>query len=147
MNHFEYLRGGHMMKKVLAGLSVFAVIAVLSTMWLYGCFDTFNDDINGEFNVEDHSVYKTMYNVEQVNDFVYLGKIDDISELRKQAQKIWIGKYGIKVRIEQRPYDVFYDSQHELYLVSGTMDVALGGVANILVERGNGRVLAVWHEK
>lgn len=136
-----------MIKKALICLSIFAVIAVLSTMWLYGCFDTFSDDINGEFSVEDSSVYQIMYNVEHVEEFVYFGRIDDISELRKQAQKAWINEYGVRIRLTQRPYSVFYDSEHDLYLISGTTDSAFGGVANMFVERKTGRVLAIWHEK
>lgn len=140
------------MKKKIAlfAVSALALVALISAtvvLSLYGVFDVFDNTINGEFSIEDHTVYKIMFDVEHIEEFIYLGKIDDISELRKQAQKIWIDEYGIEVRLNQRPYKVLYDPKHDLYLVSGSLDSAFGGVANIFVERETGRVLAVWHEK
>lgn len=44
--------------------------------------------------------------------------------------------------------EFFFDSETELWLVTGTLHGGEeGGVAYLIVQKADGKVLAVWHEK
>lgn len=136
-----------MHKKVFICIASIVVIAAIAILGIYGYLDVFNDDLDGEFSVEDSSMFEAMANHDSAQeDDLYLGRVDDISALKRQAQRIWIKKYGTKVRSD-RPYRVFYDPSYDIYYVTGTVKGALGGTANMFVKGDTGLVLSVWHDK
>ena len=76
-----------------------------------------------------------------------LGSISDAKDAVKKAETIWIKIYGKNVK-KEKPYQVFYDAENEVWLIHGYLRPNMeGGVANILIENSTGKVLAVWHEK
>ncbi len=133
-------------KAYICIVSLVAVIAI-TILGIYGCFDIFDNTLDGEFSVEDSSVFQIMANPDNIQEYVYLDNVDNIATLKRQAQKIWIEKYGLKVRFNQRPYRVFYDPSYDIYYVTGTVKGALGGTANMFVKGKTGLILSVWHDK
>lgn len=80
-----------------------------------------------------------------------LGPVDRAETAREKAEVSWVEIYGESVK-EEKPYQVFYDAVNETWLVSGTLQQnqfhsVVGGVANILIQEADGKVLAVWHDK
>ena len=90
----------------------------------------------------DYSYYISEFSSNEV-----LGKIDNAEIAKEKAESIWRGIYGESIKNE-KPYQVFFDATNEVWLVSGTMPRnQKGGVANILIQKSDGKVLAVWHDK
>ena len=76
-----------------------------------------------------------------------VGNIIDAKDAIKKAEIIWIKLYGENIK-KEKPFKVFYDAESEIWLVCGTLRTnMMGGVANILIEDGTGKILAVWHDK
>lgn len=96
----------------------------------------------GDFEVSDYQYY-----IENCPSEEIIGSVNDVNILVKSVEEIWVIKYGESVR-KQKPYQVLYDEEAEIWLVQGTLSHGkMGGVANILVANGTGKVLAIWHEK
>ena len=73
--------------------------------------------------------------------------VSDIADLLKSVEEIWLRKYGVHIK-KQKPYQVFYDNENEVWLVTGSVrPITEGGVAYILIDGITGDVLAVWHDK
>lgn len=134
-------------RKAIILIAAVVILAVLTVLEIYGTFDIFDNKLDGEFSVEDFTVFETMANPDNIQEYVYLGKVDNIATLKRQAQKIWIKKYGLDVRLDDKPYRVFYDSYRDVYLVTGTVNGAFGGAPNMLVEGETGLILNIWHDK
>lgn len=81
----------------------------------------------------------------QLNE--YIGPFDDAATARKEAEKVWVIVYGKETLKNEKPYQVYYDSENAVWLVKGTLpDGYVGGTAHILFEKETGKILAVWHE-
>ncbi len=94
------------------------------------------------FSVSEYQYYIDNFSAE--NDF---GAIADTKDLLKKAERVWIEKYGKRVK-SQKPYQVLYDEKNGIWLVRGTLHAdRMGGVAHVLVDNATGKVLAVWHDK
>lgn len=97
--------------------------------------------------VKTFDVSEYQYYIDNFSSEENLGSISDSKDLLKKVEAIWIKKYGERIK-DQKPYQVFYDIENGVWLVSGTLrSNMMGGVANILVDNGTGKVLAVWHDK
>lgn len=96
-----------------------------------------------KFDVEDYSYFIAEFSSDEV-----LGSIDNAQIAKEKAEMIWLEKYGQDVK-KEKPYHVYYDMKNGVWLVTGTMpcDNADGGVAYILIEKADGKVMAVWHDK
>jgi len=98
-------------------------------------------------DIKIFEVSEYQYYIDNISSEEKLGPISDIKDLLKKVEVIWIKKYGECIR-KEKPYQIFYDEENGIWLVQGTLrSNRMGGVANILVENGTGKVLAVWHDK
>lgn len=143
----------NMLKKVSICVVSLVAVAAFVVLEIYGYFDTFENKLDGEFSVDDPSMFyqdaalfKRMANPKYYED-IYFGKVDNIAKLKKQAQKVWIKKYGLRVRYEQKPYMVYYDPSYDIYYIFGTTKAAFGGTAHIFVRGEDGLVISIWHYK
>ena len=80
-----------------------------------------------------------------------LGPIDNERMAKEAAEGIWLKIYGNSVK-KQKPYRVFFDEANDVWLITGSMPRRLlgnvvGGVAYIIIQKTDGKVLAVWHGK
>ena len=76
-----------------------------------------------------------------------IGSFSDSKELLQKVESVWIDIYGKDVISREKPYQLFYDETSAIWLVCGTLHSEMGGVANILIEDGSGKIVAVWHDK
>ena len=94
------------------------------------------------FDFNDYQYYIDNFSSEE-----NVGNIIDAKDAIKKAEKIWIKLYGESVK-KEKPYQVFYDENNDIWLVQGTLrSNMMGGVANILIQNETGKILAVWHDK
>ena len=76
-----------------------------------------------------------------------LGAIADNKKAKQMAEEVWEEIYGDEVK-KEKPYKVFFDSVEEVWLVKSSLKPHMvGGTAGILIQKSDGKVLAVWHEK
>ncbi len=95
-----------------------------------------------DFDLNDYQHYIDNFPSEEE-----LGSVIDSKDAIKKAELIWINMYGEIIK-KEKPYQVFYDEKKKVWLIRGTLKADIkGGVANILIQNKNGKVLAVWHEK
>ena len=100
----------------------------------------------GQFNFDEYSNY--------IIDFpsnIVLGPVNNAESAKDKAQSVWLQLYGESIK-DEKPYQVFFDESNEMWLVTGSMpkclfDTTKGGVANIIIRKSDGKVLAVWHDK
>lgn len=82
---------------------------------------------------------------------VILGEMNDPATLVQKVEEIWVSIYGEKIKETKRPYQLYFDESCNVWYVRGTLEEAppgyymMGGVPEILVQKTDGKVLAVWH--
>lgn len=94
------------------------------------------------FDVADYYDYIVQFPSDKI-----LGPVDSEEVAKEKAQEVWLELYGESVE-EKKPYTVFFDESSETWLVKGSLPKdRIGGVPYILIEKLDGKVLAIWHSK
>lgn len=91
----------------------------------------------------------SMYNsyIKQFPSDEILGPIDSAKYAKEKAEAVWLELYGDEVK-DKKPYTIFFDDSNEVWLVEGRLSKnMLGGVPHILIQKSDGKILAVWHDK
>lgn len=126
-----------MKKYVLFVISVVIALILVITI----CVKKRETDVL-TFKLSDYQYYIDNFSSEEI-----VGSISNSKDALMHAECVWIKLYGNRVK-EEKPYKIFYDSENGVWLIQGTLrSNELGGVANILIENNEGKVLAVWHDK
>ncbi|HOV28392.1 NTF2 fold immunity protein [Pseudobacteroides cellulosolvens] len=65
----------------------------------------------------------------------------------KLAEDILLPIYGNEIN-DKKPFEATYDEEFKAWVVSGTLGKNfIGGVPNVIIQKSDGKVLAVWHTK
>ena len=82
-----------------------------------------------------------------------LGETPTKKDARDKAERVWLEYYGDSIHRE-RPYLVYFDEENGTWLVKGTFELphpkfllypfANGVTPHILIQKSDGKVLAVW---
>jgi hypothetical protein len=100
-------------------------------------------DIPEDFSVDDYYYY-----IENFPSDKIVGKIENIQQAQEQAENVWFEIYGSSINKLNKPYIVSYDSLSDAWLISGNLPKNyVGGVPHIIIQKADGKVLAVWHDK
>lgn len=76
-----------------------------------------------------------------------LGPVASVAEARTQALNVWEEIYGNSNQWK-RHIEVFFDDENQVWLVRGKfIGYGVGGVPYIIIQKEDGKVLAVWHDK
>lgn len=79
-----------------------------------------------------------------------ISKYDMISDKEtaiKVAENILLSIYGDEIN-DKKTFEATYDEEFKSWVVSGTLGKNfIGGVPNIIIQKNDGKVLAVWHTK
>jgi len=105
--------------------------------------------VTSPFNVTEYERQIELFSSELV-----LGETPTRSDAQKRAVEVWREHFGSQIYFEW-PYVVSFDEESDVWLVRGTMAVPplprflvskffVGNVPNILIQKSDGRVLAVW---
>jgi len=99
-----------------------------------------------DFKINEYNRYIDEFQSDKV-----LGPIDNAKTAKEKAESVWIEMFGESIK-QEKPYKVFFDKSNDVWLVTGSMHRSLfgevkGGVANIIIKKSDGKVLAVWHDK
>lgn len=135
------------MKKIITKKRVAFVLGLILFVTLIGGIIIYN--ISKEkiksFNLNDEPYY-----LQAIQDFSsdkYLGEILTAEEAKEKAVNEWLNLFGDKVNNE-KPYQVFFDEQNNVWLVKGSLPKGKkGGVAYILIQKSDGKILAIWHDQ
>ncbi len=110
---------------------------------VYMAFFNKPDDKVNEFSLSEYNNY-----IENFSSDKILGKIDNEKIAKEKAESVWIDLYGEQIKREKKPYIVSFDPNNEVWLVTGSLPKnMLGGVPYIIIQKHDGKVLAVWHDK
>ena len=136
-----------MKKKVLLSIIV-VLVFVLVGVGIYMFFFR-NDDTVGTFKLEDYSSRIEDYNNIFPEDKKPepLGRIDSAEVAKEKAEAILIEVYGESAE-KKKPYTVSFDEQNQVWKVQGTLPKNWeGGVPFMLIQKSDGKVLAIWNYK
>lgn len=133
-----------MNKKLILYRIVIVLIVILIGGGIYISFlkKTKTDETIGTFKLTDYS-----YFIENFPSDKVLGSVDSARLAKENAEAIWIETYGESIK-ETKSYIVSFDYENKVWLVQGTLQKNLkGGVPCVLIQKEDGKVLAVWHSK
>ncbi len=124
----------------IVAILLFAAIIVKAIVWGIDYAKTMEV---GGFKLSDYSFFieSTAFDFDRK-----LGTIDSAKDARKKAEAVWVELYGEKIK-DRKPYRVFYDEQNQAWLVVGSSNNILGGVPYIIIQKMNGKILAVGRDK
>ena len=129
-----------MNKKYFFGIAIVLIIALVGG-GVYMIFLKKTETVDS-FKLTDYSDFIERFPSEKI-----LGSIDSAQTVKEKAETIWLDIYGNSVK-DKKPYNVFFDEQNQVWLVQGTLQKNCdGGVPHILIQKSDGKVLAVWHSK
>lgn len=146
------------MKKCLAVVFVtlFILIAANVLAYRYSVTKVRSFDVTeyGEY-IYGHYLWQYLDEpLESVPDS--LGPIPDSETLRTVAHDLWTEIYGETMK-DEKPYLVYYDAANEVWHIEGSRPFSIssdifgvshfGGVAHLIVQETDGRILALWHDK
>jgi len=99
------------------------------------------------FNYNFYVLYINNSTIENLN----VGPINDKETAISKAEQVWELNFGPEkleqIRVNEKPYSVFYNPDKKMWLVQGHMEPnTLGGVASVIIG-DNGKVYAAWHGK
>lgn len=78
--------------------------------------------------------------------------VSDEETAKSIAETVWLKVYGEEIK-KQKPYKVKYDAICKVWVVRGSLPeptkekIVSGGTAGIIIQRNNGEILKVWHER
>jgi hypothetical protein len=134
-----------MKKKNVIVICIAGIISLIVTgvVIIFAVNNSGNSNVEVKhFSVDDYSESIAMFpSTEKLNP------ITDAESAKAEAERLWFDIYGKEGILNEKPYDVAYDSANKVWLVCGTLPRYVdGGVAYALIKE-DGTVLAVWHEK
>jgi hypothetical protein len=141
-------------EKIFCSNNHFIKIIVIVTviMLLCSCSDSKSDmkkeemKMRDEVNTETNSVF-SKYNIDES----IISKIDIIPDAKTAmsvSEEILNSIYGKDNIKNKLPFKVTFDSEYDAWVVSGTLKPNMvGGVPTIIIQKKDGKVLAVTHTK
>lgn len=120
---------------------IVTLIIILIAVILFVVISNRKTDVK-TFNLSDYQLY-----IDNSTSKENVGPIQDKKDALEKAENLFIEKYGIRVKL-QRPYEVFYDEETNVWLIMGSLRRGWdGGTACVLIQADTGDVLAIWHGK
>ena len=128
------------MKRFNYYLALLALLPIAGGIYLWGVRNRIPQ-------IQTFEICNYQYYIDNFPEQEKVEPVSDIADLLKSVEEIWLRKYGVDIK-KQKPYQVFYDNENEVWLVTGSVrPITEGGVAYILIDGITGDVLAVWHDK
>lgn len=126
------------MKKTLLICCVVFILSLVGVAMLI-----FNPSIKvGHFEIATYSRYIDEFPSEKI-----LGEISNERSAKEKAESLFREIYGDSIKTK-KPFTVSFDEKSQVWLVQGTLSKNHdGGVPHILIQKSDGKVLAVWHDK
>jgi len=135
-------------KKVIAVLLVVIItVAIISGIYLSNnkpkvfSIDEYNQTIE-EFS----SCNSYDWLIEGFSSDTAVGEINTALDAKQAAFDIWQKAWGNSV-IWSMPYHVYFDEQNKVWMVTGSWIFFIPGGPHILIQKDDGKILSVWHEK
>ena len=125
-------------------ISITSVIIILLVgVAVYMAFFNKPEEKVSEFSSSEYNYYIINFPSDKI-----LGTVDNQEMAKEKAEAVWIEMYGEEIKKEKKPYIVYFDLNSGVWLVTGSLPKNMdGGVPYILIQKLDGKVLAVWHDK
>ena len=132
-----------MKKKLLFGMVIALIISLIGGGSYMAFFKKEKPvETIGTFKLADYGYFIGNFSSEKV-----LGPVDSAQIAKENAEIIWTEIYGESIK-GKKPYEVSFDDENQVWLVYGTLPKNWdGGIPQILIQKADGKVLAVWHDK
>lgn len=96
----------------------------------------------GTFDIATYSKYIDEFSSEKI-----LGPVNDRKSATEKAGSLFREIYGDSIK-SKKPFTVSFDEKSQVWLVEGNLPRNYdGGVPHILMQKSDGKVLAIWHDK
>ena len=126
-------------------IKILGLLAFIMLIFIIGLTMTITH--NKSPNVQNFECSDYQYYIDHFPAEENIGETSDLKKLLNNVETLWIKEYGKRIK-EQKPYQIYYDSDNDVLLFRGTLNTHnKGGVAHMLIKKSTGDVLAVWHEK
>ncbi|MDR0812420.1 MAG: YbbC/YhhH family protein [Oscillospiraceae bacterium] len=134
-----------MKKKILIPIIIISILAIVGALACLAYFQKANTV--GTITLSDYNELIGFCNNRPITEEFTepFGSVGSVKEAKKLAESIWIELFGDSVT-KKKPYRVFYDDINQVWLVQGTV-FFMGGGPNILIQKSDGKVLAIWQYK
>lgn len=133
------------MKKII---SIFIVILIL-TINLVACgykSTGSNKMIDNKDKESNQQGIFTQYKIPN-NNMPQGGVVSNRNAANAIAETILLSIYGETIK-DNEPFDVKYDDKYQVWIIKGVLKGnKIGGVPNIIIQKIDGKVLAIWHTK
>lgn len=105
------------------------------------------------FDMSDYQKFIEEYSEEKM-----LGEVLNEQIAKKKAIETLIEKFGNEISGKVKDYRVYFDSNNQVWLVKGVLSSnwlkritidknKIGGTPSCIIQKEDGRVLAVWHSQ
>ena len=126
-----------MQRNIKIALLIVLLIGVVICMFIF-----INKNRIRTFSLEEYKESIELFPSDEV-----LGETLTAKNAVEKAEILWLGKYGESVK-KDKPYKIYYDKISETWLIKGTLPFYMrGGVPYVIIQKSDGKVLAVWHDK
>ena len=134
------------MKKSVA-ISIVIVLVVMTAAGIIGVSLFKNKETTDSFELADYNQYISDYNkyFPEEKKSEPVGYIGSSKDAKKVAEAIWKEIYG-ESTAKRKPYKTYFDKENQVWLVTGRA-FFVAGDPNILIQKADGKILAVWHGK
>ena len=129
------------------------LVLILSCLLFVSCTEKDEQQVtvDTEPKVENFVLQESEYLLKMMEKFPSdenVGQVSTADEAIRKATEVFAAHYGEQVKA-QTPYRISLDEAEDIWHIQGTLpdENTDGGVAEILIERSTGRVLALWHTK
>ena len=124
---------------------IFCVLTVAVLIAGIIIYNTFMQTNVKSFSLNNEPYY--LYAMKEFPSDKYLGEIATAEEAKNHAVEEWRNLFGDKI-YRKKPYKVFFDEETNVWLVKGSLPKGYkGGVPYILIQKADGKVLAIWHDQ
>lgn len=76
-----------------------------------------------------------------------VGAVESAKTAKEVAEQIWRDYFKSNIAALRKPYKVFFDEESDTWLVESKWLIKSLGTACILIQKRDGKVLAVWQER
>lgn len=134
------------MKKIIAGAVTAAIILSISIylIFIIGGGSKNNEKLN-DFQAGNLMDYNNYLNLNKDNPAITY--VPDAKTARELAEVILYPIFGESIN-KRKPFIVEFDDKNQVWIVKGQLPQNYdGGVPYIIIQKNDGKILAVWHTK
>lgn len=126
--------------------NIFIITILIAFIWINCSSINSQDKIINNNNLDNQNDILIKYGVKS-SCIPRQGVVPDAKTARRIAELVFIRIYGKDIN-DKKPFRVKYDNKYGVWVVKGRLKKGMiGGVPNLIIQKSNAKVLAIWHTK